>query len=49
MRIRCRHKISLWIKVLGEHEEDIRGMDEAEVEEDLREVGDKLFATIMEG
>ena len=27
---------------------DIRGKDEAEVEEDLREVGGKLFSTIME-
>ena len=34
--------------MLGEQKEDIRGADEAEEEEDLREVGDKLFATIVE-
>lgn len=36
------------IKVLWECEEDIRGTDEAEVEEDLREVKDKSFVTIVE-
>jgi hypothetical protein len=34
--------------VLGERVEDIRGEDEAEEEEDLVEVGDKLFATIVD-
>lgn len=33
---------------MGEHEEDIRGTDEAEVEEDLHEVRDKLFSTTVE-
>jgi len=33
---------------LGEHEEDIRDAEEAEAKEDLREVGGKLFATILE-
>jgi len=33
---------------LGKREEDIRGVDEDKVEEDLRDVGDKLFATTAE-
>lgn len=32
-----------------ECEEDIRGTDKVEVEDDLREVRGKLFATIVEG
>lgn len=35
------------IKVLGEHEEDIKGVNEAKVEEDLCEVEGKLFAIVV--
>lgn len=47
-RIICRKKLSIWIKALGERVVDIRVMNEAKAEEDIREVKDKSFDTIVE-
>lgn len=45
MHIGCRKKLDLQTKVLGEHEANIRGIDEVEVEEDLVGVGGKSIVT----
>jgi len=43
---RIQTKNWLWMKLLGERAEDIKGADEAKEEEDLVEVEGKLFSII---